>query len=139
MIDEYGHRLEPTSAILVGVSLGLFKSPLSARVLSKCLPGRALRRGKAATQPCARRSLRLKVLASKRFGFPLFSPSIKADQFDLCTALSLSPNEITDVFAIVGVVATFDLCIDPVIFVAHQCNGLADSRYDESLRYAPIA
>jgi hypothetical protein len=32
-----------------------------------------------------------------------------ANRLDLCTALQLSPNEITDVFAIVGVVATFDL------------------------------
>jgi hypothetical protein len=37
-----------------------------------------------------------------------------ANHLNLCTALLLSPNEITDVFAIVGVVATFDLRLDPV-------------------------
>jgi hypothetical protein len=36
-----------------------------------------------------------------------------ANHLNLCTALLLSPNEITDVFAIVGVVATFDLRLDP--------------------------
>jgi hypothetical protein len=33
----------------------------------------------------------------------------RANHLDLCTALLLSPNEITDIFAIVGVVATLDL------------------------------
>jgi hypothetical protein len=41
----------------------------------------------------------------------------RANHFDLCAALLLSPNEITDVFAIVGVVATFDLCLDPVVLL----------------------
>jgi hypothetical protein len=36
----------------------------------------APRRGRVDTQPRARRSLRLNALTSKRFGFPLFSPSI---------------------------------------------------------------
>ena len=31
------------------------------------------------------------------------------NHLDLCAALLLTPNEITDVFAIVGVVAAFDL------------------------------
>src|SRR5208283_5773502 len=56
----------------------------------------------------------------------------RANHFDLCAALLLSPNEITDVFAIVGVVATLDLRLDPVILLVRQRNGLADSRHDES-------
>jgi hypothetical protein len=34
-----------------------------------------------------------------------------ANRFDLRTPLLLSPNEITVVFAIIGVAATFDLCL----------------------------
>src|ERR1700733_2510599 len=55
----------------------------------------------------------------------------RANCFDLCAALLLTPNEITDVFAIVGVVAAFDLRLDPVILLAGQRNGLADSHQGE--------
>ena len=41
----------------------------------------------------------------------------RANCFDLCTALLLSANEITDIFAIVGVVASFDLRLDPVVLL----------------------
>src|ERR1700694_2943664 len=51
----------------------------------------------------------------------------RANCFDLCTALLVSPNQISDVFAIVGVVATFDLRLDPIILLVRQRNGLADS------------
>src|SRR6266404_3474647 len=53
----------------------------------------------------------------------------RANRLDLRTALLLSSNEITDVFAIVGVVATFDLRLDPVILLVRQRNGLAYSRH----------
>jgi len=54
--------------------------PTLGACISRCLPSRARRRGKVGTQPFTRRSLRLKAFASKRFGFPLFSPSIKAER-----------------------------------------------------------
>ena len=44
----------------------------------------------------------------------------RANHLNLCTALLLSSNEITDVFAIVGVVATFHLRLDPVILLVRQ-------------------
>jgi len=53
----------------------------------------------------------------------------RANHFDLRTALLLSPDEITNVFAVVGLVATFDLGLDPVILLIRQRNGLADSRH----------
>jgi hypothetical protein len=52
-----------------------------------------------------------------------------AHRLALSTALLLSPNEITNVFAIVGVVATFDLRLDPVVLLVRQRNRLADSRH----------
>src|SRR5579863_322113 len=51
----------------------------------------------------------------------------RANDLDLGPALLLSPNEITDVFAIVGVVAAFDLRLDPVVLLIRQRNGLAYS------------
>src|SRR5882672_9948183 len=54
-----------------------------------------------------------------------------ANHFDLCAALLLSPNEITDVFAIVSVVASFDLRLDPVILLVRQRNGFTDSCHGE--------
>jgi len=53
----------------------------------------------------------------------------RANRLDLSTALLLSPNEITDVFAIVGVLAALDLRLDPIILLVSQRNGLADSCY----------
>src|ERR1700722_11512524 len=53
----------------------------------------------------------------------------RANHLDLGSALLLPPNEITDVFAIVGVVATFDLRLDPVILLVRQRNGLANGRH----------
>src|ERR1700688_748571 len=55
----------------------------------------------------------------------------RANRFDLCAALLLTPNEITDVFAIVGVVAAFDLRLDPVILLVGQRNRRADSHHGE--------
>ena len=52
----------------------------------------------------------------------------RANLLDLCAALLFSPNKITDVFAVVGVVTTFDLRLDPVILLIRQRNSLADSR-----------
>ena len=52
------------------------RRPTLRACISKSLPGRARRPEKVGTQPCTRRSLRLKAFASKRFGFPLVSPSI---------------------------------------------------------------
>ena len=54
-----------------------------------------------------------------------------ANRLDLSTSLLLSPNEITDVFAIVGVLAACDLGLDPVILVVRQRNSLADSSHRE--------
>jgi len=67
---RFGQHLECRGQ-QVGAPLGLFLVPTLGACISKCLSGRARRRGKAGTQPCARRSLRLKAFASKRFGFPL--------------------------------------------------------------------
>src|ERR1700676_336421 len=50
-----------------------------------------------------------------------------AKRLDLSTALLLSPDKIPDVFAIVRVVATFDLRLDPIVLLVGQRNGLADS------------
>jgi hypothetical protein len=61
----------------------------------------------------------------------------RANHLDLCSALLLSPNEITDVFAVVGVVAPFDLRLDPVVLLVRQRDGLADSRHGAS-KYAPV-
>ncbi len=47
----------------------LVQVPTLVACIAKYLPGRVQRRGKADTQPYARRSLRLNALASKRFGF----------------------------------------------------------------------
>src|SRR5271166_5844771 len=55
----------------------------------------------------------------------------RADRLDLCTALLLAANEVTNVFAVVGVVAAFDLRLDPVILLVGQRNSLADSRHGE--------
>ena len=54
--------------------------------ISRCLLDRARRRGKVGTHPSTRRSLRLKAFASKRFGFPLFSPSINAERITSISA-----------------------------------------------------
>src|ERR1700730_10348793 len=62
----------------------------------------------------------------------------RANHFDLCAALLFSPNKITDVLAIVGVVTTFDLRLDPVILLIRQRNSLADSRHKDPVRNAPI-
>jgi hypothetical protein len=65
--------------------------PAHGECISKCLPDRARRREKAGTQPCARRSLRLKAFVSKRFGLPLFSPSIRAERItSICAPRSCS-------------------------------------------------
>jgi hypothetical protein len=52
----------------------------------------------------------------------------RANRLDLRTALLLSSNEIANAFAVVGVVAAFDLRLDPVILLARQRNCLAGSR-----------
>ena len=55
----------------------------------------------------------------------------RAHHLGLCTALPLAPNEVTDIFAIVGVVPTLDLRLDPVILLVRQRYGLADSSHEE--------
>src|SRR5208337_4702048 len=55
----------------------------------------------------------------------------RANHSDLRAAFLLSPNKITDVFAVVGVVAAFDLRLDPVILLIRQRNSLADSCHNE--------
>jgi hypothetical protein len=55
----------------------------------------------------------------------------RADRLDLCTAFLLSANEITNAFAIVGLVAAFNLRLDPIILPVRQRDGLADSRHGD--------
>ncbi len=50
----------------------------------------------------------------------------RANLLDLCAELLFSPNKVTDVFAIVCVVTTFDLRLDPVILLIRQ-RSLAHS------------
>jgi hypothetical protein len=52
-------------------------------------------------------------------GFPaLFAfDQCRANHLDLGAALLLSPNEVRNVFAVVGVVAAFNLCLDPIILL----------------------
>jgi hypothetical protein len=56
----------------------------------------------------------------------------RANGFDLCISRLLSPNEITDGFLIVGVVATFDQRLDSVILLVGHCNGLTDYLHGKS-------
>ena len=41
----------------------------------------------------------------------------RADRFDLGAPFLLAPDEISDAFAVVGVVATFDLRLDPIVLL----------------------
>ena len=62
----------------------------------------------------------------------------RASLLDLRAAHLFPPNKITDVFAIVGVVTTFDLRLDPFILLIRQSNSLADNRHNDRVRNAPI-
>src|SRR5271166_767106 len=81
----------------------------------------AMRAAKLALERASVETLRLAAL------FTLDQRS--ADRLDLYAAFLLSANEITDVFAVVGVVASFNLRLDPIILLVRQRDGLANSRH----------
>ena len=124
----------------VGVALSLLWSPLTDACISRWLPSPAWGAGESrysaihATEPTLE-GVCIEALWLSAF-FTLDQG--RANLLDLCATLLFSPNKITDVFAIVGVVATFDLRLDPVILLIRQRNSLADSRHNDPVRNAPI-
>jgi hypothetical protein len=93
--------------------------------ISKSLPGRAWRR--------ARGEIQLECVCAEARWLPALFTLFECctNRFDLSNALLLSLDEITNVFAIVGVAAAFDLRLDPVILLGRQRDGLADGRLSE--------
>jgi hypothetical protein len=99
----------------------MLKSPLLARVSSDtfqvalgCGGSRysAIRAAELALEGACIEALRLPAL------FTL--DQCCANRFDLGAPPMLSPDEITNVFAIVGVVASFDLRLDPFVLLVGQ-------------------